>query len=145
MSRSGASSWMQVTGFRDEAKLRAGDLLGEAVRAVDRDPRVFDAPRHQHGKIDSRVTRLDLVGVPLVGLRDLPVEGGLPLAPEPGSDKQVERLGPQTTMCGTADVGADQRFVQLGRELREDGRVLGHQTEERRTPRCQGDHVHQGQ
>ena len=47
----------------------------------------------------------ELVGVSLVGLRDLPVERCLAFRAQPGRDQPVESRGREPDVAGTGDVG----------------------------------------
>ena len=145
MSRSGASSWIRWPASGTRSSLAPGISVGQPVRAVDRDPGVLGAPDDLHGQVERRVQRLDLVGVALVGLRDLPVERRLAGGAEPGLDQQVEVVGPQRSVRGAGDVLADERLVQRRRERGEHRRVRGDEPEEVRAPRGQRDHVDEGQ
>ena len=134
-----------MAGVLDEVQSRTRDELREPVRPVDRDPGVLGAPDDLHGQVEGRVQRLDLVGVALVGLGDLPVERRLAGGAEPGPDEQVEVVGAERSVGRPGDVRADERLVQGGRQRGEDRRVLGHQLEEFRAPRRERDHVDERQ
>ena len=123
----------------------AGDQRGEPVRAVDRDPGVLGAPHDLHGQVERRVQRLDLVGVALVGLGDLPVERRSTGVAQPWRGEHVQVRGPERAVRGAGDVRAHERLVQRRRQLREHVRVLAHEPEELRAPRRQRDDVDQRQ
>ena len=54
-------------------------------------------------------------------------------------------LAGQRAVRGAGDVGAEESFVQRGRDLGEHRGVAGHDPEEVRAPGSQRDHVDQGQ
>jgi hypothetical protein len=101
---------------------------------VDGDPGVLDAPDDQYGHVDRRVQRLDLIGVALIGLRDLAVERGLAGAGEPRRAEHVQLVGRERVVSGAGDVRAHQRRVQRRREPRERRSVFRHEAEELRAP-----------
>jgi hypothetical protein len=61
----------------DQLKVRAGNAVGEFAALGGGNPGVVGAPEDPGRDGDVAVAVLDLVGVALVGLGDLPVEGGL--------------------------------------------------------------------
>lgn len=69
----------EVTGVRDDVKLRMRNRPMESLPNRDRDPLVLLAPYDEDRAPDLTVTVLDLIRIPLIHLRDLAVEGGLPL------------------------------------------------------------------
>ena len=64
---------------------RARDRRVELLASLQRQPAVLLAPQDEDGALDPSVERLNLVGVALVVLRYLAVEGGLTLPPSQGS------------------------------------------------------------
>lgn len=133
----------EVTGARDRFEACARDARDEFAPLVDGDPGVVLAPAHQGRDRDLAVPVLHFVGVALVGLGDLTVEGRLARVAEPGFDQPVEDGGVQAGAAGGADVLADEGPVQGGRQLVEDVGVLADEPEERRPPRGQRDRVDQ--
>ena len=79
----------EVTGPGQQLEPGAADPLGELGAARGGNPRIGFAPDHQRGRRDPAVQRLDLVGVPLIAVGDLPVERRLPGATEPRRDQGV--------------------------------------------------------
>jgi hypothetical protein len=65
----------EVTGPRNEPQLCARDARREFVALGHGDPGILRAPTQQDWDVDRSVPILDLVGVALVGLDDLAVEG----------------------------------------------------------------------
>src|SRR5690606_5377873 len=106
----------QVPGTLDDGEAGPRDGRCELSTARQWDPRILRAPDDGRGDPERRVTRLDLVGVPLVGLRDLAVEGRLADRPEPRCDQQLELVVPDAAVTGAADVLLHQRPVQPARQ-----------------------------
>ena len=64
----------EVTGRGQDLQLRAGYSRGELDAACDWDPRIDLAPNDERGRAYLAVERLDLIGMALISVRDLPVE-----------------------------------------------------------------------
>ena len=75
----------------DDPKLCSGNELDKTMGAVDGNPGVFASPDDEEGQVELRVQVLHLVRVRLVGLRNLAIEGSLPVSVEPWRDQGVHR------------------------------------------------------
>jgi hypothetical protein len=79
-----------VAGGLDEPEFRAGYTGGEFLGLGHGNPRVVDSPADQDRDINRAVPVLDLIGVLLIRLRDLAVEGRLAAVAEPRLDESVQ-------------------------------------------------------
>src|SRR5215217_7914020 len=98
-------------------------------------PPVFLAPKYEHGTLDLSVARLNLVGVTLVVLRDLTIEGVLAFSPQPGLKVRLHRFIVHRVIGGVPYVSCHHRPVHIRRNLPENPAVLLHESIEGRTPR----------
>jgi len=103
------------------------------------------APAHQRQQVDPAVPILNFVGVELIGLGDLSVEGRLAVVAQQGLDVPVEDGRVQAGAAGRAHVLAQQSVVQCGRQLFEDSGARADEPEERGTLRRQRDRVGQSE
>ena len=78
----------QVGAAREHSQLRTGDCLTELFALGRGYPRVFLTPEHEHGTFYLAVERFHLIGVTLIMLPSLTVEGGL----DKGDDVEVTSL-----------------------------------------------------
>ena len=70
----------EMSGALDQLGPCPGNSCAQAMSTVDRDPRVLLPPDHQRWNVHLGVSGLHLVGVALVRLSDLTIEGSLSLS-----------------------------------------------------------------
>ena len=122
-----------------------GDGPLEAMGAIDRNPGVVGSPHDVHRLVDLAVPRFDVVGEAFGCLRDLPYERSPSRIRRPRFDEHREVLIPQAARTRTPDIGFDHAAMDGGRDLLENLGVISHETEEGRTPRREGDNIHEPQ
>ena len=95
----------QVAGVLDEVQARARDRGRQPVGTMfDPDPGVLEEPDDLDRHLEVRVQRLDLVGVALLGLGDLPVERRRPGVSSHGPNELVQVVGTRRAVGGPRDV-----------------------------------------
>src|SRR5215207_10556110 len=92
----------------------------ESAALLGSDPFILLAPEDQHRDGYLSVERLDFVGVALVGLRDLTVEGGLSVGAEPRLDVWGKCLIADLAVERAPEVCRNDRLVNGRRDLVED-------------------------
>ena len=103
---------------------------GQLAPARDGQPGIGLAPDDERGNGDLAVERLDLVGIALVALGDLAIEGRLARGAKPGSDERAFDVGSERSGLSGRDVGPQDALVDRGRQLLEDREVLADETVE---------------
>jgi hypothetical protein len=111
------------------------------VRCLRRDPAVLLAPEDQNGNAYLPVFALNLVGEPLIGLSDLPVERVLPLRSKPRVHIWSERFVSHLTVERAAKVRDDHGAVHRCGDLLEDVDVVPDELKEGSAPRPECDGV----
>src|SRR5579862_129936 len=118
----------------NELQARSRYRLLELPAALVRDPAVLAPPEDARGAAYLSEQRRDLVGVLLIHLCDLAVEGGLSDGAEPGVDVEPHVLRGQGAEDGAGNVGRQDCGMDVGREPGERLLVITHVAHERRAP-----------
>ena len=110
---------------------------------VDRDPRIVLSPKDLHRAPDVAVKRFDLVGIGFVCLGELAIEAAAAFFGQPGVSQCRAGLGPDFVDKGAADIGIDNRAVDMRREPDKGFHMAADVIEELRPPGAEGNDVHQ--
>lgn len=87
----------------------------------------------------------EFVRLPLVCLRNLPIEGRPAFVVCPWRGKHLGSVRPKSAMTRASDIGLECASMHCGWESHEDVGILLDQGEKRRSPRPQCDDIHQAQ
>ena len=102
--------------------------------ARDWDPGIRFPPNDKRRRSDLGIQRFELSRMALVALRDLPVEGRLPVGSAPRLDERLLDLWFQRPWLSRPDVGSEHSFMNPRRQFLEDSPVVVNELVERRPP-----------
>lgn len=104
----------QMLRFRHDPECGTGNAPGQFLTARDRYPVVIAAPQDRRRATHLTKTILDFDGEAVAHLSDLAIEGGLPNVAEPRLHIERHLLGPQRIEYSAAEIGAQDRVMDIG-------------------------------
>lgn len=135
----------EVPSFGDHGQRTPWDGRLQTPRTLGWDPGVIFPPDNVSRNADRREMWFEFVRVPLVRLRDLPIEGRSARVVRPRRGKHLGRVRRKSAMTRNSDIGLECASMHRGWESHEDVGILLDQGEKRRSPRPQYDDIHQAQ